>query len=120
MRYSPWRYFLVFLLIFIFSGCVRLQYLDEKAGEIFFNASSSVEMNENKNEKITADELTREDKERIDSWLSENGLNRYGDKLNTFYTGGTPLFDEISGESKERFEYILGKIPDIMERINSN
>jgi hypothetical protein len=120
MSYSLWRYLLVFALIFIFSGCTRLQYLDERAGEIFFNASSSVEMNENKTEKITADELSREDKDQIDAWLAENDLNRYGDKLNTFYTGGTPLFDEVTGESKERFEYILEKIPDIMEKINSN
>ena len=61
-----------------------------------------------------AGELTLGLKEKIDVWLEENGLNRYGDPENTMYTGGTPLFNEATGESIDRFEYILKKHPEII------
>ena len=50
---------------------------------------------------------------RIDRWLAEKHLNQYGDAPGTHYTGGTPLFNEHTGERKDRYEYILGKHPEL-------
>ena len=103
------------------AGCAKLEWLDKKAGEVFFNASSSdwafEDKKKNENKPIGFKDLSKEHKEKIDKWLGENDLNRYGDAIGIFYTGGTPLFNEATGESKERFEYILEKIPDILEKI---
>ncbi|MCK5510254.1 hypothetical protein KAI65_01765 [Candidatus Parcubacteria bacterium] len=108
-------------MVFI-TGCAKLEWLDNKAGEIFFNASSTdwaIKNKESQDEIFPSDfkGLTKEHKEKIDKWLEENNLNRYGDSMGIFYVGGTPLFNEVTGESKERFEYILEKIPDILEKI---
>lgn len=48
----------------------------------------------------------------IDDWLKENDLNLYGDPWGTMYMGGTPLFDESTGESIPRFNYLMEKFPD--------
>jgi len=56
------------------------------------------------------DEATRR---RIDLWLSDRHLNPYGDPPGTEYTGGTPLFNEKTGERKDRYEYILAKHPEL-------
>ncbi|MCK4540443.1 hypothetical protein KAU09_04800 [Candidatus Parcubacteria bacterium] len=112
---------ILIFMIFI-TGCAKLEWLDKKAGEIFFNASSIDKMIKDKESKDgTAPTdfkgLSKEHKDKIDKWLEENNLNRYGDAIGIFYAGGTPLFNEITGESKERFEYIMEKIPDILEKI---
>jgi len=52
-------------------------------------------------------EISLEEKQQIEDWIQENDLNQYGDAIDTAYTGGTPLFDERTGESKNRYEYIL-------------
>lgn len=66
---------------------------------------------------IISEDLTRQQKKAIDEWLRANGYNRYGDSRNAIYTGGTPLFDERTGESINRYDYILKKFPNILERI---
>lgn len=50
---------------------------------------------------------------RVDAWLAEKHLNQYGDAPGTHYTGGTPLFNERTGERKDRYEYILSKHPEL-------
>jgi hypothetical protein len=107
---------LLFLLPFL-SGCTSLKDIDQKLGEVFFN-EEKIEISAEKVEEETQDKLSPDLKEKIDKWLKENDLNRYGDSLKTYYTGGTPLFNETTGESTERFEYIFQKIPDILEKIN--
>jgi hypothetical protein len=52
-------------------------------------------------------------KQRIERWIKENDRNPYGDPKGTVYAGGTPLFDERSGRSRDRFEYILEKHPEL-------
>ena len=42
----------------------------------------------------------------MDEWLADNDLNRYGDPKGTMYTGGTPLFNESTGVSRDRYEYV--------------
>jgi len=56
--------------------------------------------------------VSLEEKQQIEDWLQENNLNEYGDAIDTAYTGGTPLFDERTGESTDRYEYILRGHPD--------
>ncbi|MFH0892420.1 MAG: hypothetical protein V1867_06605 [Candidatus Falkowbacteria bacterium] len=68
---------------------------------------------------VDAKDLTREAKDAIDAWLATNGLNRYGDPIGTYYAGGTPLFNEMTGEAIDRFEYILEKRPEIFKKINN-
>jgi len=96
--------------------------IDEKLGEMFFNntngtenASSTGELKERDSLDFRLDnyiELTKEQKEKIDEFIKEKGFNRYGDTSGTVYTGGTPLFNEATGESIDRFEYILKAHPE--------
>ena len=110
---------IVILAVFVLSGCARLRWLDDKAGEMFFNeASEQASSTDAEARQVTSitdfKNITREQKAKIDQWLDSNNLNRYGDAIGTVYTGGTPLFDEITGQAKERYQYILEKIPDVL------
>jgi hypothetical protein len=49
----------------------------------------------------------------LDAQLAAKGLNQYGDPPGTMYTGGTPLFDEKTGVSTAREQYVYAKHPDI-------
>lgn len=57
-------------------------------------------------------EISLEEKQLIEAWIIENDLNQYGDPKNTAYIGGTPLFDEKTGKSIDKYEYVLRKHPD--------
>jgi hypothetical protein len=59
---------------------------------------------------MAADEET---KKRVDRWIKENKRNPYGDPPDTMYAGGTPLFDERTGNSKDKYDYILEKHPEL-------
>lgn len=122
MKISLFSFMLIFM-VFV-SGCARLKWLDQKAGEIFFNSTASsseaVKINQISGFSVappSAEDLSAEQKAKIEKWLSDNNLNRYGDAMDTYYAGGTPLFDEVTGKSIERFEYILKKHADIFEKI---
>jgi hypothetical protein len=54
-----------------------------------------------------------ETKKRIDRWIKEHNRNPYGDAKDTMYAGGTPLFDERTGNSKDKYDYILEKHPEL-------
>jgi len=49
----------------------------------------------------------------IDARLRAKGLNPYGDPPDTMYAGGTPLFDEKTGRSVPREQYVVSRHPDI-------
>lgn len=68
--------------------------------------------------RLIIDELTDISKQKIDDWIEANGLNQYGDVLDTMYAGGSPLFDEATGESKDKYEYILTNHPELVEELN--
>lgn len=57
-------------------------------------------------------EISAEEKMEIDLWIKDNNLNQYSDPKDTVYTGGTPLFDEKTGQRIDRYEYILKKHPN--------
>jgi hypothetical protein len=51
--------------------------------------------------------------EAIDAWIEANGLNEFGDPIDTAYLGGTPLFDEATGKYTDRIDYILANHPEL-------
>ena len=53
-----------------------------------------------------------EENQLIDAWIIKNNLNRYGDPKDTVYAGGTPLFNEKTGETTDVYTYILQRHPD--------
>ncbi|HEX5745687.1 MAG TPA: hypothetical protein VFZ09_05555 [Archangium sp.] len=48
----------------------------------------------------------------VDRWLQEHKLDRYGNAEGTMYAGGTPLFNEATGESRDRLEYVFARQPE--------
>ncbi|HEX8823572.1 MAG TPA: hypothetical protein VF794_26860 [Archangium sp.] len=48
----------------------------------------------------------------VDRWLQERKMDRYGHPEGTMYAGGSPLFNEATGESKDRLEYVFGRNPE--------
>ncbi|MCX6809916.1 MAG: hypothetical protein NTZ65_04200 [Candidatus Berkelbacteria bacterium] len=58
------------------------------------------------------DQLTQEEKTKLEQWIVSNGLNQYGDTTGTAYSGGNPLLDEKTGQTLDRLDYIIIKHPD--------
>jgi len=56
--------------------------------------------------------LSDEEKKLIQEWILKSDLNEFGDSKDTMYAGGTPLFDESTGQSQDLYEYILKNHPD--------
>lgn len=58
--------------------------------------------------------VSNEEKADIDAWLEDNkdSVNEFGDPAGTYYTGGTPLFDETTGKVIDKYEYIVRRHPD--------
>ena len=48
----------------------------------------------------------------VDAWLSARKLDPYGHDEGTMYAGGTPLFDERTGETTDRLTYVFARHPD--------
>ncbi|MDQ3266672.1 MAG: hypothetical protein M3Y59_23985 [Myxococcota bacterium] len=48
----------------------------------------------------------------VDSWLAGRKLDPYGSAEGTMYAGGSPLFDERTGESKDRLEFVYARHPE--------
>jgi hypothetical protein len=49
----------------------------------------------------------------LDRELAAKGLNQFGDPPGTMYPGGTPLFDEKTGRSTPREQYVFAHRPEI-------
>jgi hypothetical protein len=62
-------------------------------------------------------ELSDQQKKWIDDMIKKAGLNEFGDPKDTFYVGGTPLFDEMTGLSRDRYDYILDKHKDWLPQL---
>lgn len=65
-----------------------------------------------KPEKLKEGEISFAEKQQIEAWIIENNLNQYGDAKDAVYMGGTPLFDEKTGQSIDKYEYILRNYPN--------
>ncbi len=90
----------------------KLEYINQRLGGNDDKATSTESVSQ-------ASDLSLEQRQKIDGWLEENNLNRYGDSQGVIYPGGTPLYNKETGESINRFDYILERYPDILERINN-
>lgn len=66
---------------------------------------------DNQNTKIDLD-LPEAEKSQIEAWLEKNSYNQYGDTPDTIYMGGTPLFDESTGEYTKLYDYLVKKYPN--------
>ena len=129
----------LFLVIFLASitltGCFNLDKYDqvvrdknqEFSDKVHNKVGQKIEQGKDKIKEYTkqqikaiASNLTDEAKASIDDWLLENSLNKYGDTKDAMYIGGTPLFDEATGKTRNRFEYILENNPELVEQLNLN
>lgn len=61
--------------------------------------------------------ISDEAKAKIDRWIESNGRNQYGDPKSTVYAGGNPLFSERRGTLLDRYEYIVGRHPELKAMI---
>jgi hypothetical protein len=58
-------------------------------------------------------EAERQAKEAcVDQWLKQKKLDPYGSPEGTMYMGGSPLFNEATGETKDRLEFVYQKQPE--------
>jgi len=48
----------------------------------------------------------------LDTWLQGKKLDRYGHPEGTMYAGGSPIFNEMTGEARERLDYVYERQPD--------
>ena len=48
----------------------------------------------------------------LDKWLTEKKMDRYGHPEGTMYAGGSPLFNERTGESRDRLQYVYERLPE--------
>ncbi len=117
--------------VFLLSGCQAadmlngLKSMDDRVGEAFNGFQADQQnaainffgKNTKTEDSATSTEITEAQKRKIDDWLDEKGLNRYGDDKNAMYKGGTPLFDEETGEAIDRYDYILSRYPNLLEEI---
>lgn len=119
MKFSAQKSKLILILFvcFFVSACAmneKIIWLDEKAGEIFKNDyKTEYEYNKNGGDQEKKD-LSQAEKDIVENFLENNNLNRYGDHPEAMYAGGTPLFNEKTGESIDRFDYILNNHPEIL------
>lgn len=56
--------------------------------------------------------MNKREKKRVDNWIEKNNLNEFGDPKGTAYIGGTPLFNEATGQYTDRYLHILKRHPD--------
>jgi low affinity Fe/Cu permease len=127
MKKPGFTIFVTIGFVFLLSGCsLDFKKIDQKIGEGLekiqkedFSDISVIKKEESepkeKKEEVDLKNLSNEDKEKINKWLEDNNYNRYGDPIDTMYSGGTPLFNEITGESIDRFEYIIEKRPEVLD-----
>jgi hypothetical protein len=50
----------------------------------------------------------------IEHYLEAHGLDGFGSPRGSMYPGGTPLFDEASGQRLTREEYLARRHPEIL------
>ena len=101
----------------VLSGAFRkLEYLE---GDVFVAADRAKKYDALIEQGATAEEAIEiilnsprspppvEVREKIDAWIKRNNLDTVGNPIGTMYTGGTPLFDENTGMSIDRYVYII-------------
>lgn len=84
---------------FPFSQIENMKYLSPIISAFLFSMAASND--------VIPSELTK-----ADQWLEAKDLNQYGDSKDTMYMGGSPLFNEMTGEMKDRLQYLEAKFPE--------
>ncbi|WP_228559389.1 MULTISPECIES: hypothetical protein [Myxococcus] len=51
----------------------------------------------------------------VDTWLQKQGLDAYGNPEGSMYAGGTPLFNERTGEQIDRLDFIFKNKPEVRQ-----
>lgn len=97
--------FIIIFLVTFPSGYVIYRTWNNTISVI--DASANIDITIPLTKRVSASE-----KIQIEKWLRENNLNQYGDPAKSVYTGGTPLFNESSGQTLDLYQYILSKHPD--------
>ncbi len=72
---------------------------------------SLVAMQQQMQDLLIGEQLPADEIQAILAWAAQNQLNPYGDPLDTVYTGGSPLFDETTGETCSLYPYLLKNHP---------
>jgi len=83
----------------------------EKNEEESASEERSSEETQGSREDLYAD-VPAEERDAVKAWIKANNRNRYGDPQDTVYTGGTPLFNEETGERISLYTYLLDNHPD--------
>ena len=103
-NFSKWLALVLFVLFPVFGFYLGMQYEQ-------LSISSQVSSTQ-RTCAIDKPACSESEKQKIDTWIKKDNLNEYGDSTNTVYAGGTPLFNESTGQSIELYQYILEKHPD--------
>lgn len=99
-------FFVIFILIIGFAVGIQKESSEK-------TSTGTVPVDDPVDDKaLEVGEISVEEKLQIEDWIQENDLNQYGDAKDTAYIGGTPLFDEATGKSIDKYEYILRNYPD--------
>lgn len=60
--------------------------------------------------------ITQSQAQLIEKWLYQQGLNYYGDPVNTLYEFGSPLIDKNGGDEViSRYDYIIDNHPELID-----
>lgn len=123
---------IILLFCFFLCGC-SFENINNKISDLDVGINEELEKLESKDSfkkdpredvedglKEEGMDISEDIKMKIDKWIEENNLNRYGDAIDTVYTGGTPLFNEATGEAIERYNYIIEKHPEVKKLFNLN
>lgn len=103
--------FLVAFVIFVLTAGMMFLYSRQAKDDPDPFAVDPTQEIERQGEERYLD-LPEEEEEEIASWIEENDLNKYGDPQDTNYIGGTPLFNEETGEYQERYDYLVANHQD--------
>jgi hypothetical protein len=49
----------------------------------------------------------------MDRWLAARRLDPYGGTEGTHYAGGSPLFDDVTGRTISRWDYVVSVHPQV-------
>jgi hypothetical protein len=105
---SPWRYVTLVIALLLLGG-TGFWMISPGGSRLPDNNPSG-----SRSEPVS--KVDPELRKIVDDWIERNKLNRYGDPPNVHYTGGTPLFDPSTGITRDRYEYILEKHPELKKK----
>jgi len=106
-KISTWIGILTIILI-VFPAAWVCYGMWVDIGEAYTNKADQV-INGGRKE---SSKISDAEKKKIDAWILSNNLNEFGDLKDTVYPGGTPLFNEMTGEQIDKYEYIIKNHPD--------